>query len=919
VSLLVFPQTPLAVTIELFYSGAWNDITQYVYHRDAAPIVITRGRPNENSRCDPGEMSLTFNNRDGRFSPRNPNSPLFGLIGRNTPVRTKITYNAVTYTRFTGEIYSWPSRWDVSGRDIWIPVKAAGILRRLGQGTKPQRSPLYRTMLGGLGSDIPAVAYWPLEDGAAGSRFASPVTGVDNMTIITPVTLESDASITGSFPLPAFGAGSGGRGVIPTYADTGFWVAQNVCLTSDLGAGFTAMTLDVSGGTAATVSVGYNTTQLSLVARDSAGATIGGGVQVDTFDISPSGEPLSIVVAFKDNASGSNDFLYARAMTGSGTVVASIDFNVGAGVYGRAFAVYPNGKLQTATATIGHCGFYTDPTFVLGVDDVANALAIDGLVGETATARFARVCTQSAIPYSVVGTTAARMGAESQATMLEVLREAEDVDQGFLFETRDSLGLKLRTNSSRYNQVPIALHYNTGNISPPFDPEPDDFTVANDREVKRTGGSSDRRELTTGALSTQDPPNGVGRYDDTITVVAFEDDQLDHIASWRLHVGTWDAERYPRVTVDLSVAANSTIIASIAAADSGDMITIDGLPAWLPPETAELLIEGYEETIGFFDWDFVFNCSPAGPYNVVGVWDMTAVLHTAMNTSVTSADIATTAGPLLATTGLGSAGYGITIGGETLQVTAVAASTVTFGTTGTAAHANNASVTPGIPASVATGDLLLCLAAIRSSGTGVPSTPAGYTRLAVFNATDNVQLFAKIATSGAEAAPTVSFTGGAAGDDTSAQMIRLSGKWHSTSNVLLASAACLNTTAQDITYPGLSLPAADNCIILYLGWKQDDWTSVATISGATEIGEPSTVTGNDQGMVWDYKIQTTAAAIAPGTFVVTGGATAISRGAVLALRADYQTATVTRSTNGVSASHSALDVVSVTKPMRWAL
>lgn len=78
------------VTVELFYSGTWHDITATndVYTRD--PITITRGRPDEVSRIPPSSLSLTLDNRDGTFSPRNPMSPLFGIIGRNTPIRVRI-------------------------------------------------------------------------------------------------------------------------------------------------------------------------------------------------------------------------------------------------------------------------------------------------------------------------------------------------------------------------------------------------------------------------------------------------------------------------------------------------------------------------------------------------------------------------------------------------------------------------------------------------------------------------------------------------------------------------------------------------------------------------------------------------------------------------------------------------------------
>jgi hypothetical protein len=135
----------------------------------------------------------------------------------------------------------------------------------------------------------------------------------------------------------------------------------------------------------------------------------------------------------------------------------------------------------------------------------------------------------------------------------------------------------------------------------------------------------------------------------------------------------------------------------------------------------------------------------------------------------------------------------------------------------------------------------------------------------------------------------------------------------------------LNASAQDIGYPCLALTrpqldtAINNAIVFYLGWKQDDWTSVATLAGATEIGEASSTTGDDQGLVWDYAIQTSATDIVPGSFVVTGGLAAISRGAVVAIRSNVQAATVTRSVNGVVKSHAAGTAVNVHKPARLAL
>jgi hypothetical protein len=76
------PDQPVAV--ELFYAGDWNDHTGEVFTRD--PIALTRGRA-PGADLAPGSASLSLDNRAGRWNPRNPASDLFGLIGRNTPVR----------------------------------------------------------------------------------------------------------------------------------------------------------------------------------------------------------------------------------------------------------------------------------------------------------------------------------------------------------------------------------------------------------------------------------------------------------------------------------------------------------------------------------------------------------------------------------------------------------------------------------------------------------------------------------------------------------------------------------------------------------------------------------------------------------------------------------------------------------------
>lgn len=204
------------------------------------------------------------------------------------------------------------------------------------------------------------------------------------------------------------------------------------------------------------------------------------------------------------------------------------------------------------------------------------------------------------------------------------------------------------------------------------------------------------------------------------------------------------------------------------------------------------------------------------------------------------------------------------------------ADTITFVASGAAAHAANTSVTPTVPTGSTTGDLLLILAATRSSGQGTPTVPSGY-----FEIVDaaNFKLFGKIH-DGSEPNPTVTFAG--AGDATMSVSAQMATFRNTTSNVTYTDViGVLNAVAQNIAWPALII-SINNALILLMGWKQDDWTSTTPSTG-TKIGDPSTTLGDDQGITWARTIQTAKANIGSGTFTVSGGATAVSRALVISI------------------------------------
>lgn len=215
------------------------------------------------------------------------------------------------------------------------------------------------------------------------------------------------------------------------------------------------------------------------------------------------------------------------------------------------------------------------------------------------------------------------------------------------------------------------------------------------------------------------------------------------------------------------------------------------------------------------------------------------------------------------------------------RVSAISANTPSYLAVGTAATANNAAVTPALPAGQGTtwgeGDTLAIWCSIRNSGAGAVVCPTGYS---VALQVDNIALFTKRAKT-SETAPTVTITGGASGADVIAQIA----VFRNVEHIPVTQAYQKNPSAANITYPGAAGFQGNWAITLYLGWRQSSWTvpGVTTITGATEIAEAVSTLGSGAGQVWDYLVQTAPAPVIRGAFTVSSGSAAVSYGAVAIL------------------------------------
>jgi hypothetical protein len=581
-------------------------------------------------------------------------------------------------TRLSHELAAYPTEWHPSGKHAWVDATTAGILRRMRRSSRALESTLRRR----IPSDPSLVAYWPMEDGRDASRFYSPIPGV------TPIKqagmdLAADDTLAGSSALPTLKGGCTFSGTVPAPpgAPTS-WHTEFVFYfdNSSLSTGRTVLQWRGTG----------------TVARWRLMVTPGGadvyGYDADDAVVTSSLLDLTGLGVFnawcrwqlfaEQNGGNVDWHLRFVPIGGVGTGLVSDSY---AGDVGRISGVtgLPDGaSAEVDGFRLGHLGVFTEAdTLIYNDADLAFA-------GETAGERMQRLVGEEAVPLTVTGTVAdqTRVGPQRPARLLELLEEAADADGGILYEERERPRLRYRDRRSMYNQTPaLELDYTQPGLAPPLRPTGDDDATENDVEVQRINGSTARAVLGEGPLSVLDPPDGVGPYPASYQLNLYSDDQVEPQAYWRMHLGTFEGRRYPQVRV-MAHRASADVVDQVLNVDVGDKIVIRNPPVWVAPDDIELIVQGYEESFaGPFQWDIVFTCTPADPWEVFVLGD---TVHGRLDTSgselaspVAASDtellIATDTGhqPWINSTDHASMfPFAVRLGGEVVEVTAISGS-----------------------------------------------------------------------------------------------------------------------------------------------------------------------------------------------------------------------------------------------------
>jgi len=213
---------PLNVIIEILVNGTWRDVSMYVYQRDT--LTITGGRANNGDTAQPASVNITFNNRDGRFSPNNASGAFYPYLQRNTQLRISIdntssSGNVYDGYRFWGEVPEWPPLSDISGNDVYVSVTASGPLRRIrsggGEGSALTR---YYASLTGLYAPI---GYWPCEEDENTELIGAGTQGGASMTVVSGAPKwKAVSDFNGSAPVGVLN-GSTWTGITSTFGTSG--------------------------------------------------------------------------------------------------------------------------------------------------------------------------------------------------------------------------------------------------------------------------------------------------------------------------------------------------------------------------------------------------------------------------------------------------------------------------------------------------------------------------------------------------------------------------------------------------------------------------------------------------------------------------------------------------------------------------
>lgn len=520
--------------------------------------------------------------------------------------------------RFHGELATLPIAWDPTGNWVYADITAAGVQKRLERG-HAAGSVMYRHHTKGIISDPgfdfqqgTAIAYWPMEDLKDSFQCASALPGRPHLEIYGAPEFEAFTDFRESSALPDLkGAKFGGRvvGGSTDYTEARF--IMDVPADASPTTGANLITLWGSGTLAKFQLHVGNATEWDWHFYSEAALETGTPTHVSSgIPVVVVGERFHVRVIVAQN--GANIDITVNLLSVAGESLGSSTQTVSTATFGRVYRVQVNDAdtLRNTGMGMGHLAVY-------GSSDSPDWEApINAHHYERAGRRIARICAEEDIEFRLIGDadTSAFMGFQTPGSAQDIMSAAAVSDQGYMVDPLDAFGIEYRTFRSVLSRVArLTLSYSAAELSGELRPLDDDSHIVNDFKANRGEAGSARFVLDTGKLSVQAPPHGVGPYDDEQSYSLAHEGQCVDIASWVVHQGTLDEERYPRIQVALENAridADAALTEAILNLDIGYRVDITDTPDFLPAQDIRQAVIGYEEIFDQFIHQFTLNTIP---------------------------------------------------------------------------------------------------------------------------------------------------------------------------------------------------------------------------------------------------------------------------------------------------------------------
>lgn len=562
-------------------SRTWTDVTAYIEGNQQ--INISRGRTDRGA-VPPAKVSLTLNNRDGRFTPEKTGGAYYPNVKLGRPIRVTSTYNAVAYVRYLGFVDSWTPGWpDGSDADAVTTVTASSRLARLGRSAELKSIVEEEILL-----DSPIALFTLSEPEGATSAADSSESQQAALTMVgsgSAVTFGSDT-------------GPGTDGLTAAHFAGGKYLAGSLASAP------------------AAIELWFATTGTDEWLLSDGEASAGSfGLFIDG-----TGKVSAISTAV---GSAVNDGSVHHVCISSGQLVVD-GTTYTPSIPTPPATMYVGGSPSTAhstlTGSLAHLACYSSTPS--GARLMAHYQSgSTGFAGDLSGARISRYASYAGVPSTEVSidtglATVGHVDTTGNAPV-ELMRKVETTEGGVLFDAKDGT-LTFKDRDARYNAAAsFTLSAAAQEIEADLNPDYDDQYLLNDVTASANGTPAGR---VTDSTSTSD----VGYYRDSLDTVSTSTDDALAGAQWLVALRKDPRTRYSPVSVDV-VNSSTSQAAAVLGAEIGTRFDLSGLPTQAAASTAELFVEGYSEVITSSTHRIAFNTSPTYGYTGSGgngVWQL---------------------------------------------------------------------------------------------------------------------------------------------------------------------------------------------------------------------------------------------------------------------------------------------------------